>query len=149
MNAPDQKDVEIVSQVRAILSGAGLRTTAARLAVYRRLQESDSPLTHAEVAENLVPLGFDKATIFRNLVDLVDAGLVRRTELGDHVWRFELRGVDEDHDEKHPHFVCTECGGVTCLHETDLSKLSQKSLDSIGQITEILLKGHCKSCETK
>ena len=38
--------------------------------------------------------GIDKATAFRNLNDMTDAGLLRRTELGDHVWRFELRRQD-------------------------------------------------------
>ena len=148
MPTPEPKEIESVSQIRTLLSGVGLRTTAARLAVVKRLQETTSPLTHAEVAEQLVPLGFDKATIFRNLVDLVDAGLVSRTELGDHVWRFELRNPDHE-DGKHPHFVCTECGSVTCLHEIDLPKLAKKGWGHVGKVTEILLKGHCNTCESK
>ena len=50
---------------------------------------------------------------------LVKAGLLHRHDLGDHVWRFEL-GEDpcapSVHDEMgHPHFMCVECGDVTCL----------------------------------
>lgn len=140
-----QDEIDSIAQVRTLLLTAGLRTTAARLAVVRRLQLAKSPLSHAEVAEELVPLGFDKATIFRNLTDLVDAGLVARTELGDHVWRFELR--NPEHPEgHHPHFVCVDCGMVTCLHDVDMPKTMQKSWSKIGRVTEVLLKGHCNTC---
>ena len=142
--ATDQ-DIEAIAKARTLLTEAGMRTTAARLAVIRRLQGARSPVSHAEVAENLVPLGFDKATIFRNLTDLVDAGLVSRTELGDHVWRFELR--NPKHPEgHHPHFVCVDCGMVTCIHDGDIPKSAQKSWSKVGSVTEILLKGHCLTC---
>ncbi len=138
-------EIEAIAHVRTLLTKAGLLTTAARLAVVRRLQRAKSPLSHAEVAEELVPLGFDKATIFRNLTDLVDASLVSRTELGDHVWRFELK--NPDHPEgHHPHFVCVDCGSVTCIHDGDIPKSSQKSWSKVGRVTEILLKGHCVTC---
>ncbi|MDX1969203.1 MAG: Fur family transcriptional regulator [Planctomycetaceae bacterium] len=140
-----QDEIDSVASIRTLLGEVGLRTTAARLAVVRRLQQASTPLSHAEVAEELVPLGFDKATVFRNLTDLVDAGLVSRTELGDHVWRFELR--DPTHqDGQHPHFVCVDCGSVTCLHDVELPKSAQKSWTKVGSVTEILLKGHCTAC---
>jgi Fur family transcriptional regulator, ferric uptake regulator len=138
---------DTVAEIRTMLSAVGLRTTAARLAVVRRLQAAKSPVSHAEVAEELVPLGFDKATVFRNLTDLVDAGLVRRNELGDHVWRFELKNPHHP-DGQHPHFVCVDCGGVTCVHDVEMPKNAQKSFSKIGRVTEILLKGHCRSCES-
>lgn len=139
------KTIESIAEVRQLLAKVGLRTTAARLAVVRRLQQARSPVSHAEVAEDLVPLGFDKATIFRNLTDLVDVGLASRTELGDHVWRFELR--NPDHPEgHHPHFVCVDCGMVSCLHDVDVPKSLQKSWSKVGHVTEVLLKGHCKTC---
>jgi len=143
-----EEEVESVATIRALLAGVGLRTTSARLAVVRRLQGAKSPLSHAEVAEDLVPLGFDKATVFRNLTDLVDAGLVSRTELGDHVWRFELR-KKAHHDEQHPHFVCVDCGSVTCLHDVDMPKTAQETWAKVGRVTEILLKGHCNTCVAK
>jgi Fur family ferric uptake transcriptional regulator len=50
---------------------AGLRSTPARVATLLALEQSDSPLTHAEVADKIQELGVDKATVLRNLVDLV------------------------------------------------------------------------------
>ena len=43
------------------------------------------------------------------LLGLTEAGLARRADLGDHVWRFEA--IDPNHvDDGHPHFVCSVCG---------------------------------------
>jgi Fur family transcriptional regulator, ferric uptake regulator len=125
---------------------AGLRCTSARLAVLRELGRSASPLTHAEVADRLAIQGIDKATVFRNLVDLVDADLLTRHELGDHVWRFEVRPPGAT-DEQHPHFVCTDCGSVTCLSEIGFDKSSRRQASKIGLVKEILLKGICHNCE--
>ena len=93
------------------------------------------------------PLGFDKATVFRNLTDLTEAGLVSRTELGDHVWRFEIRDPSAPHDEHHPHFVCVDCGSVTCLGDMEFTSASRKRSSEIGRITEILIKGYCSMCQ--
>lgn len=71
-----------VQEIRELLRTSGIRATPARIAVLQELRGADSPLTHADVAEKLVPLGFDKATVFRNLADLTEAELISRTELG-------------------------------------------------------------------
>lgn len=141
--------LQTIPQIRSTLRQAGLRGTPARIAVLQQLQQATSPFTHAELAARLVPLGFDKATIFRNLNDLADAGLVSRTELGDHVWRFEVRDPSHPEAEQHPHFVCVECGRVTCLGDMEFTSASKRRAKSIGSISEILIKGHCKTCVGK
>src|SRR5262245_17344822 len=107
-----------VDALRSRIRSAGLRSTPARLAVLRALERRTTPATHADLAQELVPLGFDKATVYRNLIDLTDAGMLARTELGDHVWRFELRRPASDrHTGEHPHFLCVDCGEVACLDD--------------------------------
>ncbi len=112
----------------------------------RELRAARSPMTHADLTEILVPEGFDKATVFRNLNDLTEAGLASRTELGDHVWRFEALDPEHPGAEKHPHFVCVDCGAVTCLGEMEFTAKSRKQAAAISNITEILIKGHCNEC---
>lgn len=135
-------------ELRRRLREAGLRTTLARLAVLAHLEEATAPLSHAELADELAPQGFDRATIYRNLIDLSDAGLVSRTELGDHLWRFETRRQGRDHAAQHPHFVCVDCGEVSCLADINVaispSPGSKRSI--IGELTEVLLKGRCGRC---
>ena len=135
-----------VDIIRELIQSAGLRCTAARLAVIQRLRSAASPMSHAELADELVPLGYDKATLFRNLVDLTDANLLSRTELGDHVWRFELKSPDDPDEGGHPHFVCVDCGRVTCLSDVEFNTATKRRAGRIGRVTEILLKGHCKAC---
>ena len=134
-----------IEELRLLLKESGLRCTSARLTVIQELKQAATPVTHAEMAEKLVPLGFDKATIFRNLVDLAEAGLLRRIELGDHVWRFEWIARETDADE-HPHFLCTVCGEVACLRNLALELPSLTDGDVFGEVTEILFKGQCIKC---
>ncbi|MGE5194383.1 MAG: Fur family transcriptional regulator [Deltaproteobacteria bacterium] len=136
-----------IAALQSLLRGAGLRSTTARIAVLQRLRSAKSPLSHAELADELTPLGLDKATVFRNLTDLTDAGLVVRTELGDHVWRFEAHDRAHGAKGKHPHFVCITCGSVTCLGGVKLPPQLTARGKQIGSVTEVLLRGYCKSCE--
>lgn len=125
---------------------SGLRATPARIATLELLTEASGPLTHAEVANDLKVMGIDKTTVFRNLNDLVGAGLLRRTELGDHAWRFELTAKNNHDGSAHPHFVCVDCGGVSCMDEIKLTAGSMRSSRKFGEVTEILLRGHCNDC---
>lgn len=135
-------------ELRARIRASGLRSTPARLAVAEILMRTSQPLTHAEVARQLSNRGIDPATVYRNLTDLAERGLVSRIEVGDHVWRFEFR-LPSAPREQHPHFVCVECGQVTCLKENPwpTGKGSRAKLPlPISEITEVLLKGRCRKC---
>lgn len=132
--------------MRKRIREAGLRATPARIATLKLLTGASSPLTHAEVSGELEGLGIDKATVFRNLNDMVAAGLLRRTELGDHFWRFEVKTRDDQHGSAHPHFVCVDCGGVSCMDEIKLTAGSIRLSQRFGEVTEILLRGHCHDC---
>ena len=149
--------------VRKLVRDAGLRCTAARLAVLEHLLRARGPKTHAEVATALADRGFDRATIYRNLTELTEARLVSRMELGDHVWRFEIRRpqAGDGTQEEHPHFVCTTCGEVSCLEGVDVAitpkpsrtrragegKSAPSAKGGIGSVREVLLKGQCSQCE--
>jgi len=143
----EQTNVER-ERLRARIRDAGLRCTAARLAVLGALAHSESPVTHADIVVTLAPRGFDRATVYRNLVELNEAGLLSRVDLGDHVWRFELRSDDPNQADEHPHFVCTECGEVSCLVgvEVKLTPTSGTKRKHVGEVTEVLLKGRCPRC---
>lgn len=131
------------ASAKQAIQAAGLRATAARVATLSELRVATRPLSHADVCDRLSDQEIDRATIFRNLSDLVGANLIRRSELGDHVWRFE---IIDDPDSRHPHFVCVDCGSITCVEEIELSRESKSASQRLGQVTEILLRGHCVEC---
>lgn len=135
-----------IDSIKSAIRSAGLRATPARVATLKMLRQATSPLTHAEVADQLAENGVDKATAFRNLNDMADAGLLRRAELGDHVYRFEEVQDGEENSESHPHFLCTVCGTVSCLGDVKLTAGSQRASKEIGEVTEILLRGRCNDC---
>ncbi|HEV7998699.1 MAG TPA: transcriptional repressor [Planctomycetaceae bacterium] len=134
--------------LRARIQEFGLRCTAARLAVVGELHRAASPLSHAEIALALAPLDLDRATVYRSLMELSESGLVSRLDLGDHVWRFELREKGHGEAAEHPHFLCTECGEVSCLNgvEIKVTPGPRNKPSAVGKVTEILLKGRCARC---
>jgi Fur family ferric uptake transcriptional regulator len=138
-----------LDEVRHIIRDKGLRCTPARMVILRHLFGAGGPVTHAQVADEVAPQGFDRATIYRNLVELADVGLLHRLELGDHVWRFELRQSVDQGNSDHTHFLCVDCGDVSCVPDLSLqaavSLVGQRA--SPGRVTEVLLKGHCKRCQ--
>lgn len=139
---------ESLDAVKQTIRKAGLRVTPARIAVLQLLLNSASPQPHSIVAAGLAHLGIDSATVFRNLNSMTRVGLLRRAELGDHVWRFEaVRKNEQVHDSTHPHFLCVDCGEVTCLEDVQLTASSQQVAAGIGEVTEILVRGHCKQCQ--
>ena len=136
---------ELRDQIRV----AGLRVTASRMAVLRSLHAATTPRTHGEIAAELSPEGWDRATVFRNLTDFAEAGLVRRADLGDHVWRFEIiRGETKHERAEHPHFMCNECGDVVCLPDESVriapSRGAPKAMRKKG--LEIQVRGRCDRC---
>ncbi len=123
--------------------------TAARVAVLRCLCEATAPLTHSEVCDQLSALGFDRATLYRNLIDLTEAGLARRSDLGDHLWRFELAGGDDHDEQNHAHFVCRECGDVSCLPEDAFTVAAALDVPRAvrERAVEIQVRGLCNACD--
>ncbi|MDB4989865.1 MAG: Fur family transcriptional regulator [Myxococcaceae bacterium] len=132
----------------AIVRGAGLRVTSSRIAVLSALHEATMPLSHADVAAKLEHLGVDRTTVYRNLIDLAEAGVLRRSDVG-HTWRFELSARDDEHDAgQHPHFVCTDCGKVACLPTSAVSLKAVRGSPAAlkrGNL-EIQLRGLCDVC---
>ena len=135
-----------LDELRQAIRARGLRATPSRIAVLELMKASEQPLSHAEVAARLEASGWDPATLYRNLMDFTEVGLARRSDIGDHVWRFEL--VDGRHDVRaHPHFICTGCGGVQCLPVIELVLPRGKAPRALRQRhVEIHVRGLCDSC---
>ena len=141
-----------LDELRALVRAKGLRATPSRLAVLELLRVSDAPMSHGDVADRLATQAWDRATIYRNLTDLAEVGLVRRTDVGDHVWRFEALSGDHE-PASHPHFVCTECGTVECLPELELSMRTSRSSRARPpravkqRQVEVHVRGLCDACQ--
>lgn len=131
-----QSKHDLADRIRA----AGMRATQSRIAVLRLLERQAAPMSHPEVSDTLDADGYDKASLFRCLNDLAEAGILRRFDAGDHVWRFELD------TSQHAHFVCIDCGEVSCIDGLELSGGTQAPRAIHEGTAELQLRGVCDDC---
>lgn len=129
--------------LRQLLVDKGIRVTGQRMAILRELAKLRIPTSHPELTGRLAGPGLDRATIYRNLLSLTEAGLLVRTQLGDKVWRFELPNTEYTDHDTHPHFVCNDCGDVACLPRRAVALRAEAARN---QVAEILLRGLCAAC---
>lgn len=135
-----------LEDIRSTLRSQGLRVTASRVAVLRLLVRAARPLTHQDVVDALVEHPWNRSTLYRNLIDLAEVGLARRTVFGG-LARFELIGRSNSCTE-HPHFVCTACGGVSHLEGVLVRVEGQGVPEAVAHgHYEVQLRGRCDGCE--
>ena len=91
----------------------------------------------------------DAATVYRNLIKLVEAGLVEVAARVDGMDRYALAPREEDHGAHaaHPHFVCRDCGEVSCLPaDTRFSIRARGPWGRSIREADIQLTGACPAC---
>jgi Fur family ferric uptake transcriptional regulator len=129
---------------RETLKRSRLRVTRVRVSVLDTMRNADAPITHRELVRRLSRRGHDRATIFRTLVTLARAGLVRRIDVGDHVWRFSLV---EATAEWVAHFVCTKCGQIELLAGLEVRVAMAREPRAITKReVDVHVHGRCDAC---
>jgi Fur family peroxide stress response transcriptional regulator len=85
-------------------------------------------------------------TVYRNLGQLVENGIVKRVGFGSTVDRYEANILD------HHHFICERCGSVSDLEVPVDASLTRKLGQAAGVLAnrhEIRLYGTCATCARK
>ncbi|MEQ9619662.1 MAG: Fur family transcriptional regulator [Deltaproteobacteria bacterium] len=124
----------------------GLKLTPQRMVIFNILAESNRHMTVDEIytkAKVQYPM-LSPATVYRNMEQMVDAGLLTHLDLGGASVKYDTN-LDEHH-----HFVCNECGKVVDLYlkdfnydiDNDKSPLGNMRVDS----TQLYLHGVCGEC---
>jgi Fur family ferric uptake transcriptional regulator len=141
-----------LAETKRRLRDLGLRVTAPRVGVLRVLDAAERPLSHAEVVSQLGGDAaedaalWDRATVYRNLVALVGVGLVRISSHAGGICRYEI--VKDPKDCTHPHFVCDDCGIVSCLPEAEVVTKQNTAWSKSLSGAEVQFVGRCPSCST-
>lgn len=127
----------------ARLHEAGLRTTAARVAVLALLEQAARALSHADIEGELRQLRLDRVTLYRTLDSFVEAGLAAKSIGVDRVTRFVT--VQAGEHQSHAHFQCDDCGRLYCLSARvpRTAALPQGFEMASAQLT---IHGHCADC---
>jgi len=104
-------------------------------------------MSHGEIVDALADHTWDRSTLYRNLMDLAQAGLLRRSELGDRTWRFEV-ACDHGHADHAAHFLCSECGAITCLPDLRVTSHDEQALPRalVQGAIEVQVQGRCDAC---
>lgn len=109
---------DLHAAIAKILEANNLRYTASRRAVVDALHTADRPVTLPEILAGSD--GLAQSSAYRNLGELIDAGIVRRIIASDEFSHFEL--AEDLTGEHHHHLICTSCGAVadvTVPHELE------------------------------
>lgn len=128
------------------LAAAGERVTRQRLLVANALAAAGRQLTADELYEQLRPqeAGVGRATVFRTLETLVEAGVARRLELDGHVYAYVAC-----QPEHHHHLSCTSCGRVEEIAEGYVRPIAERVAREMGfEIDDARLDfyGRCATC---
>ena len=132
--------------IKRSLEGSGLRCTPQRYAVMALLREHTGHPTAAEIFEtvNRRDPRSSRATIYNNLWDLVQAGLVREVAVEGRAARFDAKGM------RHHHFICDRCGNVEDTEWYDVPRPATSSLGKrILRECELIFRGFCKKCASR
>jgi Fur family transcriptional regulator, ferric uptake regulator len=128
-----------------LVQRTGGRLTRQRVEVLAVLLAARRALTHHEIERRVHrSLGIDRVTIYRVLEWLTARGLAHRIAGEDRVWRFNA--ADEEHSQRHAHFMCNACGEVICLDKSVAARSISLPSGYHSQEIELTVKGLCASC---
>ena len=131
------------------LSAAGERVTRQRLLVANALAASGRRLTAEQLYRSLRRRGpaIGRATVFRTLETLVEAGVARRLELDGHVYAYVACLPAHHH-----HIACTRCGRVEEIDEAYVAPIAERLAAEMGfEIDDARLDfyGRCATCRAE
>jgi Fur family ferric uptake transcriptional regulator len=131
------------------LTAAGERVTRQRLLIANALAASGRRLTAEQLYRSLRRRepGIGRATIFRTLETLVEAGVARRLELDGHVYAYVACLPAHHH-----HIACTRCGRVEEIDEAYVAPIAQRLSREMGfEIDDARLDfyGRCATCRAE
>jgi Fur family ferric uptake transcriptional regulator len=126
---PDSTD--LLDKLDGFLQRKSLKLTSQR----RRIVEHilDMPKTHF-AADDLVDQFRDetprvsKATVYRALAVLVEAGILEQHDFGESHKVFEVSEGREHHD----HLMCTSCHKIIEFHNDEMEALQEKIAEGLG-----------------
>lgn len=131
------------------LTAAGERVTRQRLLVANALAADGRQQTAEQLYHRLRRRepGIGRATVFRTLETLVDAGVARRLELDGHVYAYVACLPAHHH-----HIACTRCGRVEEIDEAYVTPIAERLAHEMGfAIDDARLDfyGRCATCRAE
>ncbi len=137
-------------RLQAYLARSGLRWTSQRRLVLEEVLRRFRHFDAEELYENLhaAGKGISRATVYRALGHLKDAGLVKEVLQRRGRASYEAVYGQEHHD----HMLCTECGKVIEFRDERIEELQRKICRRYGfaaQEHRLGIRGVCRECRAR
>jgi Fur family transcriptional regulator, ferric uptake regulator len=134
-----------VEEVLALVRARGGRATASRRILLEVLFEADEHLTAEELTRAVQSRAPDVhlSTIYRNLEDLQDLGVIAHTHLGHGPATYQLASL------AHAHFLCESCGTSFEAPDELFQGLAAAASQRFGFTIDphhFAILGRCSSC---
>ena len=126
MTIIDQSNID---KIKTKLREGGLKLTPQRLTILDVIIRAEG--THLTIEElyelvKVVKPETGVATVYRTILLFEELGIVKKLDLNDGIYRYELNHEEEVHG--HHHLVCSACGKV--------EEVKDDLLDSVEQVIE-------------
>jgi Fur family transcriptional regulator, ferric uptake regulator len=132
-------------RIDAMLNSARLKRTEPRRMVLEVLLGAAQPQTADEIVAITGKSGPNRVTVYRILESMVEAGIIHRAFIAEGSQHFEMADKCTEH-QCHPHFVCTDCGKTSCMHEVSVSMATSAPAGFVIQRQQVRLQGLCPEC---
>jgi Fur family ferric uptake transcriptional regulator len=128
-----------------VLDNAGIRLTAVRLLIWRKVRHSFSDAFSLADLENALPT-VDRSTLFRTLTLLTDAHLLHGIDDGSGSQKYCVCHLDDTrHCHGHVHLNCRICHRTLCLTNVRIPAVPLPA-GFIMEEAEYVVKGICPQC---
>jgi len=116
-------DPAIATRLQQFIQSKGLRNTPQRDAIVEAIFSSDEHFTADELWDRIrnTQSRSSRATVYRTISLLVEAGLLHEIELGDDQKTYDPNFVDSP---AHNHLVCIDCGKVIEFEDDHIQLLN-------------------------
>ncbi len=129
-----------------ILAAKGVKATPNRLLVLDALSKYGSPVSVAELEDQLQTV--DRSSVFRVLTLFAEHGLVHAIEDGSGAVKYELcHGQHEcTPADMHVHFYCDNCHRTICLESQPIPEVTLPE-GFEARTANYIIKGLCDKCK--
>lgn len=157
MAVPPAASGALEERAETVLRAAGQRVTKPRVAVLASLLAAGGEhLSAEEILQHVAARsdGAHRATVYRTLDGLAEAGIVRHVHLDRGLTAYHLVDPspgDADH-AAHLHAQCVDCGRVVDLPSDALGDTAQRVRRASGFVLDashVALSGRCADCASR
>ncbi len=133
------------NRIDKLLDSAKLKRTEPRRVILDALFRADKPQTADEIVAAIGRSCPNKVTVYRTLESMIGAGLVHKAFIAARTWHFEMADRCTE-SQCHPHFVCTDCGQMSCLPGASVPMATKTPDGFIVYRQQVRLEGLCPGC---